>query len=136
MIVIDASALLEFLLSSGGGPAPVTNALSDDNVFAPDLLDAEVFRVYVGFEKRGVLRAEAVDAAVAALVEAPITRVPNALLVRAARRYSHALSSYDALYVALAASLGCMLLTADGGIAGTAPAQFGVAVTYVPTAAR
>ncbi|MGH8895975.1 MAG: type II toxin-antitoxin system VapC family toxin [Egibacteraceae bacterium] len=135
MIVVDASSVVEFLLAGERGPAAVIGAFTQGDVLAPDLLDAEVLRVYVGFEKRGVLPADAVDRALAVLVDAPITRVPNAELVCAAWRYSRALSSDDALYVALAALLGCTLLTADGGIARTAPAQLGVAVTFVPRAA-
>lgn len=136
MIVIDASATLEFLLSGGLRPGLVVEAFASEDVFAPDVLDAEVLRVYVGFHKRGVLQAEVVEEALGALVDAPITRIPSAQLVRAAWWYSRALSSDDALYVALAATLGCPLLTVDGGIAQTAPTQFGVAVTRVPRMAR
>ncbi|MGH3697618.1 MAG: type II toxin-antitoxin system VapC family toxin [Pseudonocardiaceae bacterium] len=133
MIVIDASALLEVLLRSMSGLA--VEALLKDTM-APDLLDAEVFHRLVRAQQGGTLTPTQLDERLALLYDAPIERVPCRELLHTARRFVTAMSGYDALYAALAASLRCPLVTTDGRLARTATTQFGLIVTHVPTSGR
>jgi predicted nucleic acid-binding protein len=68
------------------------------------------------------------------LIDAPIERISHTPLLRDARARTANLSAYDAVYVALAAALGCGLVTADARLAG-AP-RLNVAVTLLPHEAR
>ncbi|MGH3765479.1 MAG: type II toxin-antitoxin system VapC family toxin [Pseudonocardiaceae bacterium] len=133
MIVIDAGAFLEVLMRSTSGLA--VEALLQDTT-APDLLDAEVFHRLVRAEQGGVLQPAQFDERLALLYDAPIERIPCRELLITARRFATAMSGYDALYAALAASLQCPLVTTDGCLARTATTQFGLTVTHVPTSGR
>ncbi|MGH3843978.1 MAG: type II toxin-antitoxin system VapC family toxin [Pseudonocardiaceae bacterium] len=133
MIVIDAGAFLEVLMRSTSGLA--VEALLQDTT-APDLLDAEVFHRLVRAEQGGVLQPAQFDERLALLYDAPIERIPCRELLITARRFATAMSGYDALYAALAASLQCPLVTTDGRLARTATTQFGLTVTHVPTSGR
>ncbi len=133
MIVIDASAFLEVLTRSTSGLA--VEALLEDTM-APDLLDAEVFRRLVRAEQGGALQPTQLDERLALLYDAPIHRVPCRELLTTASRFVAAMSGYDALYAALAGSLGCPLVTTDGRLARTATTQFNITVTHVPTSGR
>jgi predicted nucleic acid-binding protein len=134
VIVIDAGAFLEVLLRSSAGL--IVEPMFDDDVLAPDLLDAEVFNRLVRAEQHNMLDSTAVDERIALLRDAPIDRVPCRDLLTAARAFAAALSGYDALYAALAATLACPLVTTDARLARTAAGQFGVVVTHVPTSGR
>lgn len=133
MIVIDASAFLEVLLRSPSGLT--VEALLVDTL-VPDLLDAEVFHRLVRAERSGALAPMQLDERLELLYDAPIERVPCRELLPTARRFATAMSGYDALYAALAASLRCPLVTTDGRLARTATTQFGLTVTHVPTSGR
>jgi predicted nucleic acid-binding protein len=113
VIVFDASALVEVLLSTGAGRQGL-QILEREDVVAPELLDVEVLAALTNYEKRGELDGSRVDDALADLLEAPVERLPHRPLLTAARRHTANLSAYDALYVALASALGCGLVTADG----------------------
>ena len=63
------------------------------------------------------------------LVELPIDRVAIAFLHQEIWALRHALSMYDATYVAVAQRLGCALLTRDRRLAAGAPG--GVPVTVL-----
>ncbi len=128
MIVVDASALVEFLLQSSAAGA-VEQALEGHDLFAPELLDAEALSALTGYHKRGILSDTDVERALSDLLDAPLTRVPHAPLVWAAWQRSAALSAYDALYVALAAELGCALVTADRRL--TRAQDLGIPLTLI-----
>jgi len=134
VIVIDASAFLEVLLGSKAGLT--IEKMLDDDLLAPDLLDAEVFHQLVRAERRQVLSPIAAADRTRLLREAPIARIRCRELLVAARTFVAAVSGYDALYLALAATMECPLLTTDARLARTATGQFGVAVTHVPTSGR
>lgn len=133
MIVIDASAFLEVLMRSTSGMA--VEALLEDTM-APALLDTEVFHRLVRAEQGGALQPTQLDERLALLYDAPIQRVPCRELLTTASRFVTAMSAYDALYAALAGSLGCPLVTTDGRLARTATTQFNLTVTHVPTSGR
>ena len=115
-IVIDASAMVELLVRSPAAPA-VEEALRSHDAVAPELFDVEVLSALARIERRGLLDTGAAAKAVLALPRAPIARIAHRRLTAGAWRRRHQLSLYDALYAALAAELGCALLTADRRLA-------------------
>jgi predicted nucleic acid-binding protein len=133
VIVVDASAFLEVLMRSASGLA--VEALLDD-AMAPDLLDAEVFHRLARAEQGRALQPVQLDERLALLYDAPIERVRCRELLSTARRFTTAMSGYDALYAALARSLRCPLVTTDARLARTAATQFHLTVTHVPTSGR
>jgi predicted nucleic acid-binding protein len=113
--------------------APVLDALATHgDGLTPDLLDAEVFAVLLLRHKRGELDDRRLDEGLRVLLSAALERVPSGALVPHARPLARALSGYDALYAALATTLGCPLLTAGSGLAATAAAHLGLVVLHVP----
>lgn len=83
---------------------------------APDLLNAEVMSAFRRFEAAGVVERRRAEEAILLLAEAPIERMTTTRLSLEVWRRRHNLTPYDATYVALAATLECPLLTAEGGI--------------------
>ena len=98
---------------------------------APELIDAEVLNTLARFERAGIMTEAQARHAIGAFVLAPVERIPHASLVARAWERRANLSTYDALYVALATRLGCPLITADTRLA--ASPNLGITVTLVPT---
>jgi predicted nucleic acid-binding protein len=110
VIVLDASAALAALLNSG----PARRTISDQQLHAPHLLDAEVAS---GLRRQVFTRqppSSAAWAALDALRRLALTRYPGFPLAERVWELRETLSAYDATYVALAEALDCSLLTADG----------------------
>lgn len=121
-MVLDASAVIEWLLGSARGAA-VAAALEEDpdGVFqAPDLLDAEVVQVFRRLARTGVVPERRAAGAVALLARLPVDRRPTLPLVPRMWALRDNLTAYDAAYVALAEALDCALLTCDARL-GDAP---------------
>lgn len=127
-IVIDASALVELLLQSPRART-IKEAIGDGELIAPDTLNPEVLNSLHGLERGGALTAARASRAVERLLTSRIVRVPTQALLHDAWSLRHNVSAYDAMYVALAQSLRCPLLTADSRLAG-AP-SLGVALIVV-----
>ena len=104
--------MIELLLQSAraGG---VLQAVTGSDMSAPDLLNVEVVAVLRRLEREGAVRPSRADQAVDDLVVAPIRRWPTVSLVVGAWKLRQNLSAYDALYVALARTLACPLVTGD-----------------------
>jgi len=111
-IVADASALVDLLLANELGQA-VGRRVAGHDLHAPAHVDAEVLSALVRLHRAGDLDANDVETKLASLASAPITRhaVNDLLLGAWARR--HRLRLADALYVELATTLGCQLVTTD-----------------------
>jgi predicted nucleic acid-binding protein len=120
--------MVELLLRSPAAQA-VEAAILDRDTFAPELLDVEVMSALARLEREGELEPRLAGNALSVLLAAPVTRVPHAGLIMDAWTRRHNLSSYDSIYVALAARLGCPLITGDGRLA-RAPG-LGITVTLV-----
>ncbi len=127
MIVVDASAFLEFLDGSAGGLA-VGELLATEESAVPHLFDAEVLHRLVTRAKSGLLRADQVERGLEELRTAPMTRFDHRPRLRAAANLSSALSGYDSLYAALAIELDADLVTVDERFARTARSQLGIGV--------
>jgi predicted nucleic acid-binding protein len=127
-IVIDASALVELLLQSPRATS-IKQAIGDSGLIAPDTLNPEVLSSLRGLERGGALTAARASRAVERLSLSRIARVPTRALLHDAWSLRHNLSAYDAMYVSLAQSLRCPLLTTDRRLA-RAP-SLGVALIVV-----
>lgn len=135
-MVLDAGAFLELLFRSDAGLQVEEALIADDDVHAPEVLDAEVLHRLLQMGKAGQLTAPQVEAAVADLRDAPVHRVSHRGLLVEATRLGAALSGYDALYVATARVLDRPLWTADVRLARTAHRQFGVEAIAVASSGR
>ncbi|GAA1805915.1 type II toxin-antitoxin system VapC family toxin [Agromyces neolithicus] len=119
MIVVDASVIVDVLVN--GARARATRArLSDDELFAPDILDVEVASALRGLWLTGRLDDMRLDRAIDDLARLRVERHPSTLLIRRSLHHRANLTTYDATYVALAETLGCSFVTRDRRIA-TAP---------------
>lgn len=107
MIVVDASAMIELL--TGGSSADEIVALLDDDLYAPDLLVAEVSR----YLARSDLAGKVVGPAHRAFRSAPIEYMPVWPHTDRVWELRHTVSAYDASYVVVAESLRCPIVTTD-----------------------
>jgi predicted nucleic acid-binding protein len=118
MIVIDASALLEWLLHT-----PVATTI-DKRIFggegalnAPHLIDLEIAQVLRRYARTGQLPTDHCRAVLSDLHDAPLIRYPHDALLPRIWELRDGLTAYDAAYVALAEALDAPLLTRDQRIA-------------------
>lgn len=113
MIVVDASVMVEALLV--GGTAAVR--ISDAEIHAPHLLDAEVASAIRGRTLGGHVEVDLAEAALRVLVQLEMDRHGHAGLLARAWGLRADLSMYNALYVALAETLDAPLVTCDAAMA-------------------
>ena len=114
MIVVDASVVTNALIDPGSAGAIARLVLqSDPDIAAPDLMDVEAVSALRGHWLGNGLVAERFRAAIDDLSDLPIVRHPvRPFLVRTYQLRAN-VTSYDALYVALAEALDCALVTGD-----------------------
>jgi len=114
VIVLDASAVIEWLLQTPTGTRVEQRIFATvPSLAAPHLLDievAQVLRRYVA--ARHITRTRG-EEAMQDLLDLPLTRYPHDLLLWRIWDLRHALTAYDAAYVALAEVLGAPLITCD-----------------------
>ena len=113
MVVIDASVLVDALLVAG----PARSRLASDNLQAPELIDAELLSVLRRLVLTGKLQEGHALQALGTANQLGLRRHPSRSLWPRAWELHTNLSSYDALYVALAEQLNAPLLTADARLA-------------------
>ena len=121
MIVVDASAMTELLLQTTLGSRVEARLFRDgDALHAPHLLDVEVLQALrrIVF-KKDTLPARA-EEAIQDLLLFDIVRHPHDHLLGRAWELRDGLSSYDAMYIALAEAVDATLVTCDGPL-GRAP---------------
>lgn len=116
MWVVDASAAAELLLGTAQGRTAAAT-IGDEDIYAPQLLAAEVLSVMRGMVRGGHITPARAEAALRDLDDLGIIWVDMPPLVGAAWALRDSASAYDAMYVALAERLGCMLLTCDRRLA-------------------
>lgn len=117
-VVVDNSALIEFFVN------PKPNAELEKRLFtgtaaAPELIDAEAFRVIRHLELNRTLTEPQATGILRLVHEAPIARFPNRALLQRAWEIRHAVSAFDSLYVALAEHLRVPLVTCDKRLTGS-----------------
>jgi predicted nucleic acid-binding protein len=114
VIVLDASAALEWLLQTPAGQRIETRIFSrNESLHAPHLLDLEVAQVLRRFVREGVVSVSRAEEALDDLQNMRLTRYPHFVLLPRAWQLRHNLTAYDAAYVVLAEKLGAALLTRD-----------------------
>jgi predicted nucleic acid-binding protein len=119
LIVLDASAAMEFLLGSPRG-ARVRNRIGapDETLHVPHLLDVEVANA----ARRWVLQARITSSRGRALLDdlraTPLTRYPHDILLSRIWELRGNASAYDAAYIVLGELLSAPVVTCDARVAG------------------
>lgn len=118
MIVLDASAAMEWLLQTSAGVEIARRILSSgESLHAPHLLDVEVAQVFRRAVNMHALSSTRAREALDDLSQLRLRRYPHfPFLLRVWELHAN-LTAYDAVYVALAETLGATLLTRDRKIA-------------------
>ena len=118
MIVLDASAVVELLLDTVTGRR-VAMLIEDAalGLHAPHLLDVEVGSALRRFVRDGSLDDEDAQEAIGDLVALDLQRHSHEALLERAWDLRANVTSYDAVYVALAEALDATLLTCDSKLA-------------------
>lgn len=121
MIVVDASALLEFFLQTPVG-ARVEARLFRDGVelHAPHLADVEVVQGLRRLVRTGEVSPARAKEAIEDLVDLDLHRHSHTDLLSRAWTLRDNISTYDAMYISLAEALDAPLVTCDGPL-GAAP---------------
>lgn len=118
MIVADASALLELLLGTDAAPRAAARLLDPaETLHAPHLVDVEVTQAIRRYAAAGELSARQGERALADLLDLPLMRYGHAVLLHRAWELRHAVTAYDAMYLALAEALDAPLVTRDAKLA-------------------
>lgn len=110
---MDASAAVLGLLNDGDARA----ALRTEAIACPYLVDAEVLHALRGQVKRKTTKAAAAKRLVETWSQLGVQRLGTVGLLDRVWELRNNLSSYDAIYVALAEALECPLMTADRRLA-------------------
>lgn len=120
MIVLDASAAVDWLLQSPAGQQIENRIYSlGESLHAPHLFDLEVAQVFRRLVQQRVLSPSRADEAVSDLLDLRISRYPHFVLLPQIWQYRHHLSTYDGAYIVLAERLGATLLTRDRRLANS-----------------
>ena len=118
MIVVDASALLEFLLQTPLGARVEARLFRDgDELHAPHLVDVEIVQVLRRLVRTGEVSPTRADEAIADLTDLDLHRHAHLDLLGRAWKLRDNISAYDAVYVALAEAIEAPVVTCDGPLA-------------------
>ena len=118
MIVLDASAAIEWLLQSPAATRIEKRLFSpSQSLHAPHLLDVEVAQVLRRYVREKIISAQRGQEALEDLADMPLSRYPHDFLIPRVWELHATLTAYDAVYVALAELLDAPLLTCDAKIA-------------------
>lgn len=120
-LIIDASAMVD-LLVGGEAAGTISERLRGHELSAPAHFDAEVFSAIGRLHRAQALTDRQARDHITDLSTAPITRHDLAPLLLGAWKLRHNLRLVDALYVALAAEIGAVIITTDSGLAATSKA--------------
>ncbi len=114
LIVLDASAAVEFLLDLPAGAAVAARVnVAGETMHAPHLLDAEVTHALGRYALRGEITPRRGREALEDLASLRVRRYSHVRLVPRMWELRAKFSSYDAAYVAVADALAAPLLTTD-----------------------
>ena len=117
MIVVDASVLAVALGDDGTDGRHARERLADETLVGPELIDLEVLSVWRRHVAAKLMTGRRATAAVSDLEDLPLRRSPHRPLLERIWELRHAVTPYDAAYIALAETLNAVLVTADGRLA-------------------
>ena len=118
MIVLDASAAVDWLLQTAAGQRIESRIFAGaESLHAPHLIDLEVAQVLRCLVQQGLLTSSRADEALCDLLALRISRYPHSVLMPQIWRHRDHLSAYAGAYVVLAEQLGATLLTRDQRLA-------------------
>jgi len=120
VIVVDASALLEFLLQTPLGTRVEARLLRDaEELHAPHLVDVEVTQGLRRLVRSGEITTARATEALADLADFDLHRHAHLDLLTRAWQLRENITAYDAMYVALAEALDATAITCDVPLAKT-----------------
>jgi predicted nucleic acid-binding protein len=118
VIVVDASALLEFLLQTSRGERVEARLFrEEDELHAPHLVDVEITQGLRRLVRTGEVASGRADEVIADLTDLDLHRHPHFDLLSRAWKLRDNISAYDAMYVALAEAIEAPIVTCDGPLA-------------------
>jgi predicted nucleic acid-binding protein len=121
VIVVDASALLEFLLQTSLGVRVEARLFrEDDELVAPHLVDVEITQGLRRLVRTGEVSAVRAAEAIDDLTDLDLHRYPHLDLLGRVWRLRDNIRAYDAVYVALAEAMEAPIITCDGPLAKAA----------------
>lgn len=118
MIVLDASAVIDWLLQTSSGKKIEKRIYArSESLHAPQLLDLEVTQVLRRLTRQGIVSGTRADEAIRDLLDLRVTRYPHLVLLPRVWQLRHNFSAYVAAYVVLSEKLGAPLITRDRRLA-------------------
>jgi predicted nucleic acid-binding protein len=121
VIVVDASALLEFLLQTPLGRKVEARLFRDeDELHSPHLVDVEVTQGLRRLVRVGEVAPARAAEAIADLADVDLHRHPHLELLTRAWTLRENVTAYDAMYIALAEALDAPVITCDAPLAKAA----------------
>lgn len=117
MLIVDASCLYEVIAATPRAEGIRARLAAEQDLAAPQVIDAEILGVVRRHEIEGRLDATAAAQAIEDLRDWPAERFGHRGLIRRAWELRATVRTWDALYVALAEALDGTLLTSDRRLA-------------------
>jgi predicted nucleic acid-binding protein len=118
VIVVDASALLEFLLQTPLGARVEARLFAEgDELHAPHLVDVEIAQGLRRLVRTREVPSGRAEEAIADLGDLDLYRHSHLELLARAWKLRANITAYDAMYVALAEALDAAVVTCDGPLA-------------------
>ena len=118
MLIVDASCLAEVVIGGPGAEVIRERLIHEDDLAAPSIIDVEVFGVVRREHLLGKLDRTEASQAIEDLRDWPGERFGQRQLLARAWELRSTVRGWDAMYVALAETLGAVLLTTDQRLAG------------------
>ena len=131
MIVLDSSAVVEWLLGLPRADAVGARILAADSLHAPALMDIEVAQVMRRYTAAKEIAADTGERALNVLRDLDLNRYTHESLLTTIWKLRHNLTAYDAAFVALAGVLDAPLITLDRRIAGATMTGWNITVDVV-----
>ncbi len=117
MIVLDSSAVVEWLLGLPLADDVADRIMAADSLHVPALLDVEVAQVVRRYVASGEITPQTGERTLKALAKLDAVRYTHELLLPLIWKLRDNLTAYDAAFVALAAALDAPLVTLDTRLA-------------------
>ena len=117
VLILDASALVEYLLGSPAGYRVAERLSRVETIDGPHLIDLEVCSALRRHVAAGTVEAKVATEALAQLAGAPLRRYPSTPFLPRIWELRHTHTAYDAVYIALAEALAVPLVTMDARLA-------------------